>query len=58
VDADIYAPSLVIVERILLDLRRHRAEARQLRQELGLPAGSSADLLAREGALELLAAAS
>lgn len=58
VDAVMDAPSLVIVERILLDLRRQRAEAQRLRQELGLPAGSPADLVAREGALDLLAAAS
>jgi hypothetical protein len=58
VDAVMDAPSLVIVERILLDLRRQRGEAQRLRQELGLPAPEPGPLARREGALELLAAAS
>ena len=34
------APSLVVVERILADLRRQRADADELRRELGLPAAA------------------
>lgn len=57
VDAVMDAPSLVIIDRILLDLRRQRGEAQRLREELKLPAAPSV-LAAREGALEMLAAAS
>jgi hypothetical protein len=57
VDSIVDAPSLVIVERILADLRRQRAEADQLRVELGLGRPAADPLLVREGALELLAAA-
>jgi hypothetical protein len=51
------APSFVIVDRILADLRRQRADAQELRRELGLAAAVPGDLGRREGALELLAAA-
>jgi hypothetical protein len=54
VDAVVDAPSLVIVERILLDLRRQRADADALRRELGLAAPPAHPLAALEGALELL----
>lgn len=56
VDAVVDAPSLVIVERILTDTRRQRAEAGALRRELGLAAAGAAPLAEREGALTLLAA--
>jgi hypothetical protein len=56
VDSILDAPSLVIVERILADLVRHRADADRLRAELGVDRSGSDPLLAREGALELLAA--
>jgi hypothetical protein len=56
VDPVVDAPSLVIVERILLDLRRQRADAAQLRLELGLAPPPSHPLAALEGALELLGA--
>jgi hypothetical protein len=56
VDSIVDAPSLVIVERILVDLRRQRAQADQLRAQLGLGRPAPDPLLAREGGLELLAA--
>jgi hypothetical protein len=56
VDAVVDAPSLVIVERILGDLRRQRADAAALRRELGLSAPAAHPLAAREGALPLLGA--
>ena len=55
-DAVVDAPSLVIVERILADARRQRAEADRLRRELALPAAGAPSLAEREGALPLLAA--
>jgi hypothetical protein len=55
VDPVVDAPSLVVVERILGDVRRQRADADQLRRELGLSVPASHPLAAREGALELLA---
>ena len=57
VDPVVDAPSLVIVERILTDLRRQRADASALRRELGLSAPAPQALAARESTLELLAAA-
>jgi hypothetical protein len=56
VDPVVDAPSLVIVERILLDLRRQHADAGGLRRALGLAAPSAHPLAALEGALELLGA--
>jgi hypothetical protein len=50
------APSLVVMDRILSDLRRQRADAQELRRELGLGAAVPGDLGRREGALELVAA--
>lgn len=55
-DALLDAPSVVIVERILADGQRQRAEADQLRRELGLPFTATDPLRSREGGLELLAA--
>jgi hypothetical protein len=51
------APSFVIIDRILADLRRQRADAQDMRRELGLAAAVPGDLGRREGVLELLAAA-
>jgi hypothetical protein len=51
------APSFVILDRILSDLRRQRADAQELRRELGLAAAVPGDLGRREGVLELLARA-
>jgi len=48
------APSFVIVDRILSDLRRQRADAQELRRELGLAAAVPGDLGRREGVIELL----
>jgi hypothetical protein len=56
VDSIVDAPSLVIVERILLDLGRQRGETDRLRQELGLVRPERDPLLLRESGLELLAA--
>jgi hypothetical protein len=56
VDVVVDAPSLVIVERILSDLRRQRADVSALRRELGLPPPASHPLVARESALPLLGA--
>jgi len=50
------APSVVIVERILADTPRQRAEAEAVRRELALAAALPGDLARREGSLELLAA--
>ena len=55
VDAILDAPSLVIIERILADASRQRAEAGELRRELGLPAAPTDTLARREGELELVA---
>lgn len=55
-DPIVDAPSLVIIERILVDARRQRADAGQLRHDLGLPAPAAGPLAQREGALELVAA--
>lgn len=50
-------PTLVIVDRILADLTRQRADAERLRGELGLPAGAAGTLGVREAAiLDLVAA--
>jgi hypothetical protein len=57
VDSIVDAPSLVIVERILADLVRQRAESDRLREELGLLRPDSDPLRVREGALELLGVA-
>jgi hypothetical protein len=56
VDAVVDAPSLVVIERILLDLGRQCADAAALRRELGLGARPPHPLAALEGALELLGA--
>lgn len=57
-DAILDAPSLVVLERILLDLARQRGEADALRRELELPAFPSTPLCERLGALgEIVAAA-
>lgn len=56
-DAVVDAPSLVIVERIVADARRQRAEADQLRGALALGAGGEHPLAGRESALPLLAGA-
>jgi len=49
------APSFVVVDRILSDLRRQRGDAQELRRELGLAAAVPGDLGRREGVLELVA---
>lgn len=54
-DTVVDAPSLVIVDRILTDLQRQKAEADQLRRELGLGGGETRPLAEREAALPLLA---
>lgn len=54
-DAVVDAPSLVIVERIVADARRQRAEADQVRRELGIGAAGPGPLAEREGSLALLA---
>jgi hypothetical protein len=51
------APSFVVVDRILADLRRQRADAQELRRQLGLAAAVPGDLGRREGTLELVAPA-
>jgi hypothetical protein len=57
VDAMLDAPSLLIVERILADAGRQRAEADALRRELGLPVVPSGPLRARAGGASMVAAA-
>jgi hypothetical protein len=57
VDAMLDAPSLVIVERILADGRRQRADADGLRHELDLPFAGADHLRARVGGTEMLSAA-
>ena len=56
-DADpiLDAPSFVVVDRILNDLRRQRADAQEIRRDLGLAAAVPGDLGRREGVLELVA---
>ena len=56
VDPVVDAPSLVVIERILLDAPRQRADAAALRRELGLATPAFHPLAALEGALELLGA--
>ena len=58
VDDVVDQPTLVIVERILTDLRRQRAEALRVRRELALATPGAAALLDRERALPLLSATS
>ena len=55
VDDVVDQPTLVIVERILGDLRRQRTEAAALRQALGLAPAAAPGLLERERALTLVA---
>jgi len=55
VDDVVDQPTLVIVERILGDLRRQRTEADAVRQGLGLAPAAAHDLLERERALTLVA---
>jgi hypothetical protein len=52
-DADeiLDGPTLVIVDRILADLARQRADAERLRGELGLPARATGALGVREAAI-------
>lgn len=54
-DAVLDAPSLVVIEGILRDTARQRAEADALRRELGLPCPPLEPLRSRESSLELLA---
>jgi hypothetical protein len=54
-DAVVDAPSLVILERILADAERQKAEADRIRGELGLGSGETGPLAEREAALPLLA---
>jgi hypothetical protein len=54
VDAVVDAPSLVIIERILLDARRQRDDVAALRRELGLAEPPAHPLATLEGALEVL----
>jgi hypothetical protein len=55
-DALLDAPSVVTIERILVDFPRQRTEVLALRQELGLPTGDTAALRRRDGALITLVA--
>ena len=58
VDPIIDAPSIVVIERILGDLERQRAEADALRRDLGLKRAASLPLREKEGAVdEILAPA-
>jgi hypothetical protein len=50
-------PSIVVVETILLDLARERADAGRLRETLGLGAGADESLRSREQAIDRLVAA-
>ena len=43
------------MDRILSDLRRQRADAQEVRRDLGLAAAVPGDLGRREGVLELVA---
>jgi hypothetical protein len=56
VDPVVDAPSLVVIERILLDVLRQRADVAALRGELGLARPAFHPLAALEGSLELLGA--
>lgn len=55
-DAILDAPSLVIVERIRLDLARQRAEADALRRDFPLVMADAGSWAGREAALEMLGA--
>jgi hypothetical protein len=50
-DAILDEPSVMIIERMIGDLRRHRGEATELRRLLGLGGGQAAALAARERAI-------
>jgi hypothetical protein len=56
-DAVLDGPSVVIIERILLDLPRQRREAEAVRRELGLAAADPVRLAEREAAVEEMAGA-
>jgi hypothetical protein len=58
VDDVVDQPTLVIVERILADLRRQQEEAQAVRRALGLATPGAESVLTRERALPLLSAAS
>lgn len=56
VDPILDAPSITIIERILADIARQREDVARLRRELGLDAGDSRLLRARETEVAELAA--
>jgi hypothetical protein len=55
VDPILDAPSIAIIERILVDIGRQREDAARLRHGLGLSSGDSGSLRARESAVAELA---
>jgi hypothetical protein len=56
VDPLLDGPSIVIIERILVDIARQREDAGRLRRELALTAGDAGPLRARETAVAEVAA--